>query len=140
MGLAMPLAKCFAACVLGCLLAAFPGVRSSALELVGAWVMEGSECDQMFVKKDSGLALVEDSELFGGGFVIEGDRLTSALANCQIKGRRQSGDELHVTALCTTRTITSSLHFALKVIDQNTILRFSPSIPGIETKYTRCAR
>src|SRR5882724_11565742 len=49
--------------------------EARAIELTGAWATQADLCNQVFTKKDNGVAYAEFSELFGSGFIVDGDRI-----------------------------------------------------------------
>ena len=80
----------------------------------------------------------EFSELFGSGFIIEGDRIRGKTGTCTIKSRKQEGNNLELSAACASSIMTQDLRFSLKVIDDDTISRSFPDIPGMSQNYSRC--
>ena len=114
-------------------------VRASAIELSGAWATEPDLCNRVFAKKGNQVVFAELSDLFGSGFIIEGDKITGKIARCTITSRKQDGDNLALGAACATSIMTQNVHFSLKVIDDNNLNRLFPDIPGMMLKYTRCA-
>jgi hypothetical protein len=113
-------------------------IQARAIELTGAWATEADLCKLVFTKKGSLVEFAELSDLFGSGFIVEGDRIRGKAANCTIKSRKQEGDSLELAAACATSIMNQSVHFSLKVIDDNTLSRLFPEIPGMTLKYTRC--
>ena len=114
-------------------------VRASAIELSGAWATEADLCSRVFSKKGNGVVFAELSDLFGSGFIIEGNRIRGKSAKCTITSRKQDGENLDLGAACATSIMNQNVHFNLKVIDDNNLNRLFPDIPGMTLKYTRCA-
>jgi hypothetical protein len=114
-------------------------VQANAFELSGAWATETDLCSRVFNKKGNQVVFAELSDLFGSGFVIEGNRIRGKIAHCTITSRKQEGDSLELAAACATSVMTQSVRFSLKVIDDNNLTRLFPDIPGMTLKYTRCA-
>jgi hypothetical protein len=112
--------------------------QAQAIELSGAWASQADLCNLVFTKKGGQVVFAELSDLYGSGFIIDGDRIRGKAAQCTIKSRKQEGDSLDLSAACATSIMTSSVHFSLKVIDDNNISRLFPEIPGMTLKYTRC--
>jgi len=113
-------------------------VQAHAIDLSGAWATDAGLCSRVFTQKGKPVAFAELSDLFGSGFIIEGDRIRGKNARCAIKSRKQEGDNLELSAACATTIMTSNVVFSLKVIDDNNISRSFPEIPGMTIKYTRC--
>jgi len=110
-----------------------------AIELTGAWASQGDLCKLVFTKKGNTVAFAEFSDLYGSGFLIEGNRIRGKAARCTITSRKQNGDNLDLTAACATRIMTQNMDFILKVIDDNNFARILPNIENMEIKYTRCS-
>jgi len=112
--------------------------RADAIELTGAWATQADLCKLVFTKKGNKVAFAELSDLYGSGFIIDGDRIEGKAAKCTIKSRKQDGDNLELSAACATSIMNSSVRFNLKVIDENNLDRMIPEIRGMTLKYTRC--
>lgn len=111
---------------------------AQAFELTGAWSSSAELCKMVFTKKGNQVAFTELSDMYGSGFVINGDRIRGKSATCTIKSRKQQGDSLELSAVCATSIMTSSVRFNLKIIDDNSVSRDFPEVPGMSLKYYRC--
>ena len=116
----------------------FSVAEARAIELTGAWAGHADLCNQVFTKKDGRVEYAEFSELFGSGFIIDGDRIRGRAATCTIKSRKQEGDSLELSAACASSIMTQDVRFSLKIIDDDTISRSFPEIAGMSLNYTRC--
>ena len=116
----------------------FSMAEARAIELSGAWATHADLCSQVFTKKDNRVVYAEFSELFGSGFIIDGDRIRGKAATCSIKSRKQEGDSLELSAACASSIMTQDVRFNLKIIDDNNISRSFPEIAGMSQNYTRC--
>ena len=114
-----------------------PG-EAVAFDLSGAWVSEPDLCGQVFTKKGNAIEFAELSDLYGSGFIANGNRIRGKAAQCTIKSQKQDGDNLEISAACATSIMNQSVKFNLKIIDDNTINRFFPEISGMSLKYSRC--
>src|ERR1700747_2121515 len=110
-----------------------------AIDLTGAWASQGDLCKLVFTNKGNTVTFTELSDLYGSGFVIDGDRITGKTAKCTITSRKQNGDNLDLNAICATSIMTQDVSFILKVIDDNNIARVLPEIENMQVKYTRCS-
>jgi hypothetical protein len=113
--------------------------QAMAFELSGAWATDAGLCNQVFTKKGSEVAFAELSDLFGSGFIIEGNRIRGKSGRCTITSRKQDGDNIELGAACASSVMTQNLSFNLKVIDDNSLSRLIPDIPGMTLKYVRCS-
>jgi hypothetical protein len=114
--------------------------QARAIELTGAWASHEDLCNQVFTKKDNRVEYAEFSELFGSGFIVDGDRIRGKAGTCTIKSRKQEGDNLEISAACASTIMTQDVRFSLKIIDDNTISRLFPEISGMSLNYTRCSK
>ena len=112
--------------------------EASAFELNGAWATQADLCSQVFTKQDNRVVYSEFSELFGSGFIIDGDRIRGRTGTCTIKSRKQEGNSLQLSAACASSIMTQDLHFSLTIIDDNNISRSFPEISGMSLNYSRC--
>lgn len=76
--------------------------------------------------------------VYGGGFIIDADRLRGQNATCKINTRKQDGETLNLIAGCATDIMFSNVQFVLKAVDENTVMRVFPGIEGMDVKYHRC--
>ena len=74
--------------------------EARAIDLTGAWASQADLCSQVFTRKDNTVVYAEFSELFGSGFIIDGDRIRGKTGTCTIKSRKQEGNNLELSAAC----------------------------------------
>jgi len=111
---------------------------TQAADIAGAWANDASVCGKVFVKNNNRISLAPDAELYGGGFIVEGDRVTGTLQKCTIKTMKADGANVHLIAACSTGVMVSDLQFTVKVVADNQIT-VSPAGPvSMETPYVRC--
>jgi hypothetical protein len=125
-----------AAIVLGS--SVFSAADARAIELTGAWATHADLCSQVFTKQDNRVVYAEFSELFGSGFIIDGDRIRGRTGTCTIKSRKQEGNSLELSAACASSIMTQDVRFNLTIIDDNNISRSFPEIAGMSLNYARC--
>ena len=113
--------------------------QARAFDLSGAWATDAGLCSRVFTKKGNGVGFAELSDLFGSGFIIEGNRIRGKSGRCTITSRKQDGDNIELAAACASSIMTQNLSFSLKIIDDNSLSREFPDIPGMTLKYVRCA-
>jgi len=114
-------------------------VQAHAFDLTGAWATQSDLCKLVFNKKGNGIVFAELSDLYGSGFIIEGNRIRGKAARCTITSKKQDGDSLELGASCATSIMNQKVNFGLKIIDDNNISRMFPDVPGMTLKYTRCS-
>lgn len=114
-------------------------ISAHAVDLTGAWATESDLCGLVFAKKGNQIVFSELSDLYGSGFIFEGDRIRGKSARCTIKSRKIEGDTLNLFAACSTSIMNSNVQFSLKVIDENKITRLFPDMQQMTLTYSRCA-
>lgn len=114
------------------------GVSAHAFELNGAWTGQAEACKRVFAKEGNTISFAKDSELYGAGFIVDGNMLTSSGGKCSIKARREDGDVRHLIAVCTTGIMVDQMQLSYRVVDDNQIIRLFPGMEGFETAYARC--
>ena len=116
---------------------ALPG-SAFAFDLDGAWASDAENCAKVFVRKGAQVAFTEMSDVYGGGFIIDGDHITGKFARCRIKARKNEGTNINLLAACASDIMLQNVQFSLREVDANSIMRLFPGISGMEIKYARC--
>ena len=116
---------------------AFVG-RADAGDIEGAWATNDENCGKVFENKNGQTVLSQDSDIYGGGFVIDGDRITGKMARCTIKSRKTVGDTMHLLAACATDIMFSSVQFSLRLPEDGRLVRIFPGMDDIQINYRRC--
>jgi hypothetical protein len=113
---------------------------AAAVELTGAWASDAENCKKVFVRRGRAgqIDFTEFPGVYGGGFIIERDRLRGKFVKCAIKSRKEDGESLNLIAGCATDIMLSNVQFVLKVVDDDNIARVFPGIDGMAVKYHRC--
>ncbi len=114
------------------------GTPATAFEFNGSWATAPSACSQVFTRKDGAISFRQDSDQYGGGFIMEGDRIRGQMETCTISRRKEDGNEIHVIAKCADSIMLSNVQLSAKIIDDNTIARIFPGMPEFTLSYSRC--
>lgn len=112
--------------------------KAAAFDLNGAWASDADNCAKVFVRKGPQISFAEMSDVFGGGFIIEGDQITGKYARCRIKAKKDDGATINLVAACASDIMLQNVQFSLKEVDANTVIRMFPGMSGMEIKYARC--
>ncbi|WP_448029935.1 hypothetical protein [Bradyrhizobium liaoningense] len=126
-----------AALSLSSLLASAGG--ADAVELDGAWASSADQCDKVFTREGGKLGFTDMSEVYGGGFIIDGKQLIGKFARCTVKARKEDGPNVNLVASCATDIMLSTVQFSLKQLDVNSVARLFPGMEDMEIKYYRCS-
>ena len=109
-----------------------------AVDLNGAWASDPELCGKIFVKKGKQTVFAPLSDLYGSGFVIDGNRIRGKIARCTIKSRKEDGDTTLLAATCSTTIAAQELEFSLKAVDDNTVARVFPGSSAMRVDFHRC--
>lgn len=110
-----------------------------AQDLTGLWATDARNCDRVFSKTGSGYGIAKDADVYGSGFVVERDRITTQLAKCNIKSSKQDGATTHLILSCATDVMLSNVQASFKRVSDERILRIFPGGSDMEIPYERCA-
>jgi hypothetical protein len=78
------------------------------------------------------------SDVYGGGFIVDGDQMIGKFARCKIKARKDDGAAVNLIAACATDIMLSSVQFSVKTLDADSIVRLFPGMEDLEIRYSRC--
>jgi hypothetical protein len=111
---------------------------AQAFDLTGLWATDSEACDKIFETKNKKSSFRKDSDLYGGGFIVEGSRVRGRMARCNVKSSKQNEDTIHMMLGCATDIMLQNVQFSVKVVDDNRVIRFFPGVDGMELGYVRC--
>ncbi len=126
----------YAALLLGASMA-FAG-SAAAFDLDGAWATDADNCAKVFVRKGTQISFTDMSDVYGGGFIVEGDQIIGKFGRCRIKAKKDEGKTINLLAACASDIMLSSVQFSLREVDANAVIRMFPGMDGMEIKYARC--
>jgi hypothetical protein len=109
-----------------------------AFDLTGAWATDAGACAKVFAKKGNTASFKRDSDMFGSGFIMDGQRIRGRMATCTVTKTKEDKDIVHMLASCATDIMYQNVQFSVKVLDDNKITRIFPGIDGMELTYYRC--
>jgi hypothetical protein len=112
--------------------------RADAFDLNGAWASDADQCAKVFVRQGAKVGFTEMSDVYGGGFIIDGDQIIGKFARCRIKARKDDGMNVNLIAACATDIMLSSVQFSVRELDANSIARLFPGMEDMEIRYHRC--
>jgi hypothetical protein len=111
-----------------------------AFDLTGAWAAKADQCNKVFARKGRAnqVDFTNFSGAYGGGFIVEPNRLRSKFEACSIKSRKDDGQNINLVVACAKGIMLSNVQFFLKVVDDDTVTRLFPGIEGMDMNYHRC--
>jgi hypothetical protein len=104
----------------------------------GLWATDARNCDKIFSKTANGFAFAKESDLYGSGFIIDGRRVVTPAARCEIKTSKQDGATTHLIAGCATDIMLSNMQASFKTVSKDKILRIFPQVSEMEIPFERC--
>ena len=128
----------FALALLVLLAAVSPYPSAHAADISGAWASDPSVCSKVFVKNNNRVSFTPDAELYGGGFIVEGNRATGTFQKCSIKSMKDDGTNVHLIAACSDGVMVSDLQFTVKRVGEDRITVSSAGPVNMENPYVRC--
>jgi hypothetical protein len=113
---------------------------AGAIDFTGAWATGAEECKNVFVRKGKAnqITFAPMSEVHGGGFIAEPNRLIGRTAKCAIKAKKDDGQTVNIVASCATDIMLSTVQFQLNVVNQDKVRRLFPGMEDMEIFYYRC--
>lgn len=115
-----------------------PARAAEISQLQGAWIINSAECSDAFTRRNGRLAFRPNHRNVDTSFIISGNRIQGARANCTLGSERRTPDGLRAVLDCSSRIMVGALPVSLRVPNANTIVKFDPDFPELETTYTRC--
>jgi hypothetical protein len=134
----MSISNCFALALLVVLATESFSPSAHAADISGAWASDPSVCSKVFVKHNNRISFAPDAELYGGGFIVEGNRATGTFQKCNIKSMKNDGANVHLIAACSDGVMVSDLQFTVKHVGANQITVSSAGPVNMENPYVRC--
>jgi hypothetical protein len=119
---------------------AIPLNPAEAFEMNGSWATASSACGKVFSGKDGAISFRQDSDQYGGGFIVDGDKIRGQMQTCTLTRRKEEGNIIHMIAKCADDIMLSNVQFSAKIVDDNTIARIFPGMPEFTLSYSRCPK
>jgi hypothetical protein len=112
---------------------------ANAFDLNGTWTADDRNCNKVFVKKNNKISMTRNSDVFGGGFIVEGNQMRGQAKTCKITSRKEESGVLHLIASCSTDiAVLGTQEVDAKIDSDDKITRIYPSFPDMGTPFYRC--
>ena len=112
---------------------------ANAFDLDGAWSTNPENCAKMFEKNNNRISFTHNSDVFGSGFIVEGDQMKGPAKACKIINRKQGGDVVHLIASCTTDiAVLGTQEVSAKINNDDQLTRIYPEFPEMGISFSRC--
>ena len=107
-------------------------------EIDGAWASDASVCSKVFVKNDNKMSFAPNAELYGGGFIVEGTRVTGTFQKCKITSTKNDGKSIHLIAACSDGVMVQETQFTVRFVETDKISLTSVGFETLENPFVRC--
>jgi hypothetical protein len=107
-------------------------------QVQGAWIINSAECSEAFTRRNGRLAFRPNHRSLDTSFIISGNRIQGAHAICTLESEKRTSDGFRAVLNCSSRMMVGALPVSFRVPNANTIVKFDPDFPELETTYTRC--
>ena len=114
-------------------------VQARADDIDGVWISSAEQCRKVFEKRGNRVSFLKGSDLYGNGFIIEGNQIRGRIATCTIKLRKQQGPVVNLVAVCSTDIAIDTAHFVLRMDGPDKIIREFSGLPELVMFYERCS-
>lgn len=112
---------------------------AAAFDLSGAWANDPAVCDKIFVKKKGRISMTRDSDMYGSGFIAEGNKIRGKMASCVVKTKKEDAGIVNMVAVCSTDIALQNMQFMLKIDGDDKVTRLYQGLPELSVSYVRCA-
>src|SRR5689334_17627784 len=109
-----------------------------ASDFDGAWANNSDACGRLYVKKTGRTNFVRNADMYGSGFIIDGNQIRGKMARCKVTTVKRDGDVAHLVAACSTDIAVDTVQFTFKILDRDRVIRTFPGIPELDATYVRC--
>jgi hypothetical protein len=116
----------------------FATSRSQAADFDGLWATSPEACKDIFTKRGNDVVFSDKADMYGSGFILSGKTIRGKIAVCKIQSLKKSGNTANIRAACATDISVSTNNFALRLVDDNKVIRSIPGVPELDTSYFRC--
>ncbi|CAN7147201.1 hypothetical protein LJR009_000023 [Bosea sp. LjRoot9] len=113
---------------------------ASPERLQGAWATSAASCDQVFTKRNGRLVFNRQFGDSWSGFIVSGKHVRGARATCDLISSKHKGDILTFLLGCESEIMFDTMTISVRFNGDDSLVRFDPEFPEVETPYDRCAR
>jgi len=112
---------------------------ANAFDLNGAWTSNPENCGKVFETKDNGVSFTHNSDVYGSGFIVEGNQMSGPAKLCKITNRKEQAGILYLIASCSTDiAILGTQQVSAKIDNDDRLTRIYPEFPEMGISFFRC--
>ena len=117
---------------------ALMAVPAFAVDIEGAWATDTSYCSKVFVKTGNRVSFTVDADLYGGGFIVEGNQASGTFQKCKIKSMKDDGTAVHLLAACSDGIMIQEGRFTVKLLGSDRMTLKFDGVESEENPFVRC--
>ena len=114
---------------------AFPAL---AADIQGAWATDTAYCNKVFIKTGGKISFTVEADLYGGGFIVEGNRVSGTFQKCSIKSMKDDGTAIHLAATCSDGLMIQDGQFTVKLVGPDRMTLIFNGVENEENPFVRC--
>lgn len=108
--------------------------------LQGAWVLESTECTQVFEKVQGKVRFKDRTFASESGFIISGDKARGPAGGvCTISGIEEENDQFSARLSCTDTLVSRNFAMVFRIIDDTHFDRLDPERPELTREHKKCS-
>lgn len=112
-------------------------VPAQAFDLNGAWASSPENCAKIFTRKGSQIAFSDNSDIYGGGFIVAGNGIVGKTGQCRIKAHKEDGKHIHLISECASDIMYQNMQLSLTIVDPDTVMRIFPGVDDMQMSFGR---
>jgi hypothetical protein len=91
------------------------------------------------VTKGKKVTMTRNADVFGGGFIVEGNQIRKQDKACKITARKEEGGILNLLGICSTEiAVLDTQQISMKIQGDDRLMLIFPSFPEMGITYYRC--
>ena len=106
----------------------------------GAWLADGTACEEVFSAGRNGMAFKSPPDLFVSAFIINGDRIKTPFATCRIGSVKRVGDRDTLSLGCASPVSTGQASATLSKEPDGRLKRYYSATDTSGTNYRLCPK
>jgi len=114
--------------------------QSTPSTLQGAWLAQGSSCEEVYASAGSRTSFKRPVDIFAPAFIVSGNSLRTPMASCRIRSVRPAGDRHSVHLSCANAVAGNDVRVLMALMPDGSLKRYFNEQDTTGTSYQRCMR
>jgi len=107
-------------------------------QLQGAWVMDGTDCTQVFKHASGKTEFIDRDASLATGVIVAGKQITTPEETCTVDKSKPDGDHVNLLLNCEDSVMFNTISSSFRMVDADTFERFETLFPDTAFTYKRC--